>query len=76
MVGRPQDEADPLVAEVSEVGVGLLHGDGVVGRGAREGEVLGGGVDEHDRQAQRQQALVVLVGRVGLRVLAAGEDHP
>ena len=76
MVGRPEDEPDPLVAERGEMGVGLLHGDGVVGRDAREIEVLGGRVDEHDGQAQLQQARVVLVRRVGLGVLAAGEDHP
>ena len=38
--------------------------------------MLGGGVDQHHRQAQLQQALVMLVRRIGLRVLATGEDHP
>ena len=76
VVRRAEDQADPLVAEVGKVRVGLLHRDGVVGRDAREVEVLGGRVDEDDRQPQLQQARVVLVRRVGLGVLAAGEDHP
>ncbi len=75
MIGRAEDQAEPLVAEGGEVRVGLLHRDGVVGRDAREVEVLGGGVHEHDRQAKLQQPLVVLVRRVGLGVLPAGKDH-
>ena len=56
--------------------VGLLHRDGVVGRDARKIEVVGRRVHEHDRQPQLEEPRVVLVRRVGLRVLAAGEDHP
>ena len=76
VVGRAEDQADPLVAERGEMGVGLLHRDGVVGRDAREVEMVGGGVHEHDRQPQLEQPRVVLVRRVRLGVLAAGEDHP
>ncbi len=75
MVGRPEDEPDPLVSERGQMAVGLLHRHRVVGRHAGEVEVLGGGVHEHDGQAQLQEACVVLVRRVGLGVLAAGEDH-
>ena len=56
--------------------VRLLHRDRVVGRGAGEVEVVCRRVDENDGEAQLQQPRVVLVGRVRLRVLAAGEDHP
>ena len=56
--------------------VGLVHRDGVIRRDARKVEVLGCRVDQHDRQAELQEARVVLVRRVGLGVLAAGEDHP
>ena len=75
MVGRPEDEADPLVAKRRQMAVGLLHRDGVVRRDARKVQVLGGGVDEDDRQAQLEQPQVVVVRRVGLGVLAAGEHH-
>ena len=76
MVGRPEDQADALVPEIGEVRVRLLHRDRVVGRDAGEVEVVCRRVDEHDGEAQLQQPRVVLVGRVRLRVLAAGEDHP
>jgi len=64
------------VAEVGQVRVSLLHCDGIVSRDAREGEVLGGGVHEHHGQAQLQEALVMPVGRVGLRVLAPAKIIP
>ena len=37
--------------------------------------MLGGGVDQHDRQTQLEQARVVVVRGVRLGVLAAAEDH-
>ncbi len=76
VVGRAEDQPDPLVAEVGEMRVGLLHRDRVVGRDARKVEMVGGRVHEHDRQPKLEQPRVVLVRRVGLGVLAAGEDHP
>ena len=76
VVGRPEDQADPLVAQIGEVRIRLLHRDRVVGRDSREVEMLRRGVDEDDRQAQLQQPRVVVVRRVGFRVLSAREDHP
>ena len=75
VVRRPEDQPDPFVPQRGEVSVRLLHGDGVVRGDAREVEVLGGRVHEHDRQAQLQQPQVVVVRRVRLGVLAAREDH-
>ena len=75
MVERPENEADSLMAERHEMPVCLLHRNGVVGRHGREVEVLRRRVDENDGQAQLQQPRVVIVRRIGLGVLAAGEDH-
>ena len=50
VVGGTENEPDPLVAEVRQVCVRLLHRDGVVSRDARKVEVLGGCVDENDRK--------------------------
>ena len=47
----------------------------VVRRNLREGQVVAGGVDEDDRQCPLAQQPIVLVGRVSLREVAAGEDH-
>jgi hypothetical protein len=49
MVGWPEDEPDPLVAQVGEMTVGLLHRDRVVRRHPREVKVLRSGIDEDDR---------------------------
>ena len=76
VIRRPDDEPDPLVTERGEVGVRLLHRDGVVGRHAREVEMVGRSVHEDDRQPQLEQARVVLVRRIGLGVLTSREDHP
>jgi len=75
VVGRPEDQADAVMSEVGEVRVRLLHRDRVVGRDAREVEVVCRRVDENDGQAQLQEPHVVLVGCVRLCVLTAGEDH-
>ena len=72
---RPEDQPDALVTEVGEVRVRLLHRDRVVGRDPREVEVVSSGIHEHDRQPQLEEPRVVVVRRVGLGVLAAGEDH-
>lgn len=67
MVDGAEDQADPLVPERGQVAPGLLDGDRVVARDAREVQPLDGGVDQDDRDVALGELPVVLVRRVGLR---------
>ncbi|CPU64773.1 Uncharacterised protein [Mycobacteroides abscessus] len=75
MVGRAEEQADPLVAEGQHVAQRLVHGDEVVARDAGEVEVLDGRVHQHDGQAELLEPAEVRVVGLALGVEAAREDH-
>ncbi len=77
VVGRPEDQADALVARARRrcpYACSIATASSVETRG--KSRCVGRRIHEHDRQAQLQQPRVVLVRRVRLGVLAAGEHHP
>src|SRR5207248_6715787 len=75
VVGGPQDQPDPLVAERGQVPVRLVDRVGVVGADAGEAEILEGRVDQYGGQPALVQPVVVVVVGGRLRVQATGEDH-
>ncbi len=62
------------MAQLAEVVPGLLAGHRIIGRDGREPQFADRRVDEHGREAEIREPLVVLVRRVRLGVLAADED--
>ena len=76
VVGRTGDQADPLVAERGQVGIGLPGRGHVVGGHAREVQPVDRRVEQHRRNAPRTQQPVVVVRGALLGVVTAGEHHP
>ncbi len=75
VVGRPEHQPDPPVAQRDQMADRLLHRHRVVAADLREAELRNRRVHQHRRNTPLEQQLVVPVRRIGLRVQPAEEDH-